>query len=317
MIEIYATQEGRTQAVASYEHKNVWVVLTAPTKEELSAVGEHLCIPMDFMLSATDPEERPRIEADEQVILIVIDIPIALGEGQTSKYDTLPLSVIITPTHFVTVCLQENLVIKQLLKQRAINTAKRTQLLLQLLFRTATQHLHVLRQIDRKTDEIEMLLRLSMRNTEFFQLLELQKSLVYISTSLRSNQAVLDRLTRIHLAKDIEFSPLRMYEEDAELLEDTITENKQALEMAAIYTGILSGTMDAYASVVSNNLNIVMKFLTSVTIVMSIPALVGAFYGMNVQLPLQDNPFAFFIILGAATLLSVIVAWVLARRKLF
>jgi len=317
MIETYATIEGRTQLADSYAPRNVWVVLSAPTKEELSAVGDCLDIPMDFLLSATDPEERPRIEADGQVFLVVVDIPITLSEGQTSTYDTLPLSVIITPTHFVTVCLQENTVVKQLVKQRTTHTAKRTQLLLQLLFRTATHHLHVLRQIDHKTDEIERRLRLSMRNTEFFQLLELQKSLVYISTSLRSNQAVLDRLTRIHLAKDSELSPLRMYEEDAELLEDTITENKQALEMAAIYTGILSGTMDAYASVVSNNLNIVMKFLTSVTIVLSIPALVGAFYGMNVQLPLQDNPYAFFIILSAATLLSIVVAWILARRNMF
>ena len=152
----------------------------------------------------------------------------------------------------------------------------------------------------------------STRNSELIELLELEKSLVYFTTSLRSNEVVLEKLLKIERIKQ--------YPEDEELLEDVIIENKQAIEMANIYSGILSGTMDAFASVISNNLNIVMKYLALVTIIMSIPTMVASFYGMNVNsggMPFADSPYGFFIVIGFSFVLSVIVAVILIKKNLF
>ncbi|EIW27636.1 magnesium transporter CorA family protein, partial [Pelosinus fermentans] len=152
----------------------------------------------------------------------------------------------------------------------------------------------------------------STKNRELIELLELEKSLVYFTTSLRSNEMVLEKLMRNE--------KIKKYPEDTELLEDVIVENKQAIEMANIYSGILSGTMDAFASVISNNLNIVMKFLATITIVMSIPTMVASFYGMNVNslgMPFADNPHGFIIVLGLTLALTLIVAWIFSKKDLF
>jgi len=148
-----------------------------------------------------------------------------------------------------------------------------------------------------------------MRNKELFKLLELEKSLVFFTTSLRSNEVVLERLLRGKYIK--------MYEEDQELLEDVITENKQAIEMASIYSSIMNGMMDAFSSVISNNLNIVMKFLTSVTIVLSIPTIVFSYYGMNVSLPFENNPLSWLYILIGSIIISLVVVIILNRRQMF
>jgi magnesium transporter len=170
-------------------------------------------------------------------------------------------------------------------------------------------YLQYLRNIDKTSDVIENRLHKSLKNEELIQLLELEKSLVYFSTSLKSNEIVLEKIHRANLIK--------MYPDDMELLEDVIIENKQAIEMANIYSNILSGTMDAYASVISNNLNMVMKFLTSVTIIISIPTMVASFFGMNVHVPFQTNPHAFMIIFMMSTLFSVILSVFMVRKELF
>ena len=147
-----------------------------------------------------------------------------------------------------------------------------------------------------------------MKNKELIQMLRLQKSLVYFSTALKSNEVVLEKLMKHEYIKT--------YPEDTDLLEDAIIENKQAIEMANIYSSILTGTMDAFASVISNNLNIVMKFLTSVTIVMAIPTMISSFFGMNVSLPLAGQ-FSFWIIVVISLALCIITGFVLYKRKLF
>ena len=172
---------------------------------------------------------------------------------------------------------------------REFYTFKKTRFVFQILYRNATSYLRYLRIIDRKSEQIEEKLHISQKNKELIELLELEKSLVYFTTSLRSNETVLEKLLRTEKVKK--------YPEDEELLEDVIIENKQAIEMANIYSGILSGTMDAFASVISNNLNVVMKFLSTVTIVLSIPTLIASLFGMNfVNIPLGDNPYGFVIV---------------------
>ncbi|WP_279385260.1 magnesium transporter CorA family protein [Methanosarcina barkeri] len=170
-------------------------------------------------------------------------------------------------------------------------------------------YLQYLRHIDKASDKIESKLHKSLKNKELIQLLELEKSLVYFSTSLKSNEIVLEKILRS--------TPVKMYPDDTDLLEDVIVENKQAIEMANIYSNILTGTMDAYASVISNNLNIVMKFLTSVTIVLSVPTMVASFFGMNVDVPFENNPHAFVIIFIMTLFFSLILAITMLRKQLF
>ncbi|MGE5457323.1 MAG: magnesium transporter CorA family protein, partial [Methanococcaceae archaeon] len=180
---------------------------------------------------------------------------------------------------------------------------------LQILYKTSKLYLLYLRRIDKASDKIESKLHRSLKNKELIQLLELEKSLVYFSTSLKSNEIVLEKIQR--------FNPVKMYPEDTELLEDVIIENKQAIEMANIYSNILTGTMDAYASVISNNLNIVMKFLTSVTILLSIPTMVASFFGMNVDVPFENNPHAFAIIFMITMLISGVLAITMVKKQMF
>jgi magnesium transporter len=190
-----------------------------------------------------------------------------------------------------------------------MNSFKKTRFLLQILYRNSKLYLQYLRRIDKASDKIESKLHKSLKNEELIQLLGLEKSLVYFSTSLKSNEIVLEKILRS--------TPIKMYPDDTELLEDVIIENKQAIEMANIYSNILTGTMDAYASVISNNLNIVMKFLTSVTIVLSIPTMVASFFGMNVDVPFENNPHAFAIIFVMTMFFSVILALTMVRKQLF
>jgi magnesium transporter len=289
-----------------------WINLTNPSPQEILYVSNDLNIPVDHIKAALDEEERPRIEVDEGCTLVLIDIPVpdtTLPEGGT--YYTMPLGIIITENHIVTVSLKENYVINDFIerKTKTFYTYKKTRFLLQILYKSSKLYLQDLRHIDRTSDKVESKLHKSLKNQELIQLLELEKSLVYFSTSLKSNEMVLEKIQRFNLVK--------MYPEDTELLEDVIIENKQAIEMANIYSNILTGTMDAYASVISNNLNIVMKFLTSVTIIMALPTMVASFFGMNVDNPLENVPHAFAIIFLMTTFFSVILAITMVKKQMF
>ncbi len=289
-----------------------WINLVNPNPQEILYVSNNLNIPVDHIKAALDEEERARIEVDEGCTLILIDIPIPntnLQDGGT--YYTMPLGIIISENHVVTVSLTENYVINDFIerKNKTFYTYKKTRFLLQILYKTSNLYLQYLRHIDKTSDKIECKLHKSLKNQELIQLLELEKSLVYFSTSLKSNEIVLEKIQR--------FNPVKLYPEDAELLEDVIIENKQAIEMANIYSNILTGTMDAYASVISNNLNIVMKFLTSVTIIMALPTMVASFFGMNVDNPLENVPHAFTIIFLMTIFFSVILAFTMLKKQMF
>lgn len=320
MLTIYKTFEGEgLKNLNNIFEKGSWIHIANPTDEEVSYTGNVCQVPAEVIKYALDEEESSRIDYDDNYVLVIIKIPVVNND----IYDTLPLGIIITEDCFVTVCLNDNPIMDEFIKirQRDFYTYKKTRFLLQILFKIAAYYLRYLKQIDKKSEEIERRLHQSMKNEELIQLLKLEKSLVYFTTSLKANEIVMEKLLKSRLLKGLHVPEnsglIKMYEEDEDLLEDVITENKQAIEMSEIYSSILSGTMDAYASVISNNLNIVMKFLTSITIVLSIPTLIASLYGMNVPIPFQQSPFAFAGILIASFVISLVTVIVFIKWKMF
>lgn len=289
-----------------------WVALTDPSATELLEISERFVIDIDHLRAPLDEEERPRIEIEEEYTLIIVDVPSLEERNEKDRYVTIPLAIIIANNAIITICLEETSVLKGFMdgRVRDFYTYKRTRFILQILYRNATVFLQHLRIIDRRSEEIEKKLHISTKNRELIELLELEKSLVYFSTSLRANEVVLEKLLRSR--------SIKQYPEDTELLEDVIIENKQAIEMSAIYSGILTSMTESFASIISNNLNIVMKFLATVTIVLSIPTMIASFYGMNVKgIPAANNGNGFIIVTIAAFVITGIVAFLLAKKDLF
>jgi magnesium transporter len=326
MIRVFQTIDDKLIRVPedSLKEKGIWINLVQPTEEELNLVASEAQIVPDLLRAALDEEERSRTEVEDNQLLVLINIPIYEGTNGSILYDTIPLGIIVAENAIITVCLKDDIFFQEMecTRIKTFYTFKKTRFVLQILFKTATYYLRYLKQIDKKTSEIEGKLHKSLKNEELIKLLNLEKSLVYFTTSLKANEMVLEKLLRSQLAKsdpEIEETSriLKMYPEDEDILEDVITENKQAIEMAETYNNILVGMMDAFASVISNNLNIVMKYLTSVTIVMALPTMVASFYGMNVALPFQHSPYAFPIALGFSLLLSVAGMILLRRNNMF
>jgi magnesium transporter len=311
MIDIFRTNDGALQRLTKITEGS-WVTMTAPSATELMEIAEATGIEVDHLRAPLDEEERARIEVEENYTLILVDIPTLEKRNDKDRYVTIPLGIIVAKEYLVTVCLEETPILKCFIdgRVRDFYTYKRTRFILQILYRNASTFLQHLRTIDRKSEEIERKLHISTQNRELIELLELEKSLVYFTTSLRSNEVVFEKMLKLETIKH--------YPEDEDLLEDLIIENKQAIEMANIYSGILSGTMDAFASIISNNQNLVMKFLAAITIVLSIPTMIASFYGMNFDvIPGADNPFGFYFIVLAALFLTAIVVLVFRKKKLF
>ena len=290
-----------------------WIALTDPTATEIFEISNKYQIEVDDLRAPLDEEERSRIEVEDNYTLILVDTPIIEERGEKDWYGTIPLSIIVTNEMIFTVCLEDISVLGKFMDGRVRNfyTYMKTRFILQILYNNASMFLHYLRIIDKKSEEVEGKLHASTRNQELIELLELEKSLVYFTTSLRSNE-VLEKLLKVERIKQ--------YPDDTDLLEDVIVENKQAIEMANIYSGILSGMMDAFASVISNNLNIVMKFLATVTIVMSIPTMIFSAYGMNVNtsgMPFAGSPYGFVIVIVLSLVLSLLVALIFSKKNLF
>ena len=315
MIQVYKSSKDIEPAVTGLIGKpedGAWVRLTAPSEEELTQVAASCNLPLQFLKAALDEEERPRIDTEDNVILIVLDIPTVADEDGIQTLTTIPLGIVISETMIVTVCSIASPVLDDFIagKVRNFSTFKKTRFLFQIFYRNSSAYLTHLRQIERMISGIEIGLRRSMKNEELFRMMELEKSLIYFSTSLKSNEAVLERILKI--------KPLRMYEEDAEFLEDVIIENRQAMEMAQIYLHILNGMTGAFATIISNNLSIVLKFLTAITIIIAIPTMIASFYGMNVaDIPLSQVPLAFEIIFMFSVVISVLLGLLMWRRRLF
>lgn len=310
MLNIYRTDDEKVNVLNEYE-SDCWIHLVAPTTQELSWVMTQTGVESDFLRAPLDEEERSRIDTENSQTLILVDTPLMETEGDDEEYVTIPMGIVLTEDCIITVCLKDAPLLKDFHKGRVrgFSTKKRNRFILQILYRNAARFLYYLRRIDKKSTYVEDELHKSMKNKELISMLKLEKSLVYFSTSLKGNEAVLERLLRMTF--------IRQYPDDTELLEDVIIENKQAIEMCTIYRDILSGTMDAFASVISNNLNIVMKILTLITIIMTIPTIVASFWGMNVAVPFSENPLGFWLVIGISVLLSGIVAFIMKRKKMF
>ncbi|GBF23241.1 magnesium transporter [Candidatus Gastranaerophilus sp. (ex Termes propinquus)] len=315
MIEILRTsQDGTLEELSINEAKNgSWFNLINPTEDEIQKVSLVLDLDEAFLRNCLDIEERSRVEIEDGHLLVITSVPIMEDE---STFDTIPMGMIFTPTSFITVCSRSNKVIQSFNKDTAkfFDTNAKTRFMLSILFRISKFYLRYLTYINKHTDKIEANLHKSMKNKEIFQLLEIQKSLVYFTTALKDDNVVLQRIMR--LTKGADVAGLSFSEDDIDLLEDVIIENRQAIEMVEMHRNILENMMDAFAAVVSNNLGDVMRFLTSLTILFAIPTMIGSFWGMNTAVPHEGNILGFYYVVAAALVCAVIAAIYLKKRKM-
>lgn len=309
MIFIYRSVEDKLICPDKIE-KDCWINLVNPTESELRRVAEETGLDYDFLKYPLDDEEIPRVEVEEDQSMIIVHAPIVLNEDII--YDTIPLGMISNDDYLVTVCLEDLNLLEEFTASRikGIATFKKTRFIFHTLNRKTMLFLKYLRDINRRTEETESQLSSSMKNKELLYLINLQKSLVYFSTSLRSNAKVMNRLLRGKTVK--------MYEEDVDLLEDVIIENSQAIEMAEIYGNINNSTMNNFALLISNNLSVTMKLLTAITIILAIPTMLASFWGMNVDLPFQNlGTLGFIAILCLALVFCLLTIFLLKKRDMF
>lgn len=316
MICIYRTVSETDQTLQQLDsiEPGCWINMTSPSEQEILLISKKTGVPIEFLNAALDEEETSRIDIEDGVSLFIVDIPFTEMEENSLTYDTYPLGIIHTQTGIITVCLKNSKLLTDFVDRniRSFYTFKRSRFILQILYRVSSYFLTCLRQINKKSLMIQKKLHRSMSNQVLMQLLSLQNSLVYFSTSLKANEITLEKMLKLEI--------MQKYEEDKDILEDVIIEIKQAIEMTGIYANILSATMEASANVISNNLNLVMKILASVTIVMSIPNIYSGIFGMNVTgLPGSNAPagggFVFVIFLMVATTVAAII--ILNKRDMF
>ena len=317
MLTVYKHAEGElfSDTTVADATKGSWINLVNPDPDELALVNIMTEIPTEVLKTALDMEERSHVEIEDNYIFVVINIPALRG---TDSYDTVPLGIFLTPDFFITVCLEETEVLYPFLNNpiATFYTFKKTRFLFQIMYRTATLFLRYLQQINRRTDDIEVQLRHTTKNKDFFQLLELQKSMTYFTSALRTNGTVMERLLRLR-GHSAYRHLLKIYEEDEDLLEDVIIENKQAMEMVEMYSNILMNMMNAFTSIISNNLNMVMKMLAALTITLAVPTIIFSLWGTNVALPFQDNPHGFWIIVLISIVASIIAIIGMWKKDLF
>ncbi|MEG1066116.1 MAG: magnesium transporter CorA family protein [Erysipelotrichaceae bacterium] len=307
MLNIYKTINNKVVEIKAFE-KNCWISLMKPTPEEIAKVQILTNVEKDLLTAALDDEETSRIDIDDQQTLLIIDVPYCEGEVGSIHYETIPLGIITSDSYVISVCLKEIQILDDFRSgnKKDVHINFKTRFILQILYSIATRYLLFLRSIDRSTRIVEKKLRETMSNSELLQLLDYQKSLVFLSTSLKGNEATIARIQKGKV--------YQLYEEDLDLLDDVLIEFRQAIEMSGVYSNILTGEMNAFASIISNNVSIVMKTLTIVTILLAIPTMISGFYGMNVpNLPIPD--FYFTILISIA--LTVIIAFILIKKKLF
>jgi magnesium transporter len=312
MIQYFINIDKKTVEIEKPQN-DAWVNVLPPLKqEEFTELSETLEIPIDFLTDSLDIDERSRFEEDDNVKLIVIKAPTENNSFNESDafYITIPICIILTHNQIVTVNSFENPAIKKFLSTfRHRSPDKKSMMVLKIFEKVVTNFMEYLKEINQRRNMLEQRLYDANRNAELLQLVRIQKSLVYFVTALRSNEMLMMKLERTNF--------LGLTEEEKEILNDLIVDNSQALEMAHIYTNILSSTLDAFASIISNNLNAVMKRLTSITIIISLPALVTSIYGMNVPLPGQNWPHSFYVPLLLSLAISIVISAYFMKKKWF
>jgi magnesium transporter len=312
MIQYFKNIDHQTVSIDRPE-AGTWINVLPPLKqEEFSALSGSLDIPLDFLADSLDIDERSRFEEDDNVKLIVIKTPTENNSFNESDayYITIPICIILTHNQIVTVNSFENGAIKKFLHTFQNRHPDNRKMMVLKIFEKITQtYMESLKEINQRRNLMEQKLYASNRNEELLELMKIQKSLVYFVTALRSNEIMLMKIARTNF--------LGLNEEEKEFLEDMIVDISQGLEMANIYTNILSSTLDAFASVINNNMNSVLKRLTSITIILSLPALVTGIYGMNVPIPYANSPHAFYIPLILSVAISIVISWYFMKKKWF
>lgn len=307
MLSYYKTINGHISPIPACE-PGCWINCVAPDDAEINSLIADFQIEPDFFRAAMDEEESSHIDNEDDCTLIIIDIPVIEKAGKNITYTTTPVGIILTEKNVITVSTKENPIINEFSEDvvKGVQTNMKTRFVLYFMLRVASRYLQYLKQIDKISNFVERELRKSMKNSELIQLLDIEKSLVYFSSSLKGNEITIEKIMRGRVIK--------LYEEDQDLLEDVLIEVKQAIEMSNIYLNILSGTMDAFASVISNNLNIVMKVLASLTLLISIPTVISSLYGMNVSgAPLPT----FWFPVGISVILMGIAYFILRKKNMF
>ncbi|MDR1625504.1 MAG: magnesium transporter CorA family protein [Spirochaetia bacterium] len=287
-----------------------WINVSQPNNYEISCLINEYGFEADMLSDILDTDEQSRVEKDGGRIFFIVRVPV-FQEDRETPYYTLPLGVVFFDDMVMTICLQESEVIRDMLggKIRHFSLENRKSFLLTVLSRVAFYFLRYLKDINHRSGQTEKELQKAVRNNELIQLLTLEKSLVFFTTSLKSNEFLIDKIRKLNL--------LSLSEEESDLIDDVVTENRQAREMANIYSDILSGMMDAFASVISNNLNVVMKQLASISLILMLPTLIASIYGMNVSLPFQHSPAAFVGTLAVSGALAVVSIIVFRRKRFF
>lgn len=313
MVEIYRTDQQVLSTLDDIQD-GCWINMVDPTSKELEQIAERFEIEPEDIASALDEEESSRISLEDGYTLILVDIPTPEVRHEKKMYTTIPLGILIKQNAIITICKEDTPVLQYFIrnKVREFSTKKKMRFIYQLLLRSAALYQAYLRGIDKKRIEIEERIDGDTQDVDIIELHELESTLVYFATSLRSNSIVLERLRR--------YKRLEQYPEDMELLEDVMVEYQQAIEMTAIYRDIIDGTRELLSSVVDNRLNNVMKYLTSITIVMAIPTIISGIYGMNVSgigMPLASSPYGFGIICVLILLICVAALWILKGRKCY
>lgn len=315
MIRYYTKQQENLVELEGYESAH-WVNITPPfNQEELEYLAQELDIPLDFLTDSLDIDERSRYEREDDVRLIVLNTPILnnIDELNSAIYITVPIGIILVGELIITITAFENPILNRFLKGniRGFDPKDASLFVLQIFEQNVYRFLICLKDLNLKRNLLEQELYDSSRNRELQELLRIEKSLVYFVTSLSANELMKMKMQRTNLLL------IKGDEDKEDLFADIIVDNSQALEMANIYTNILSGTMDAFASIISNNLNIVMQRLTSITIILMVPTLIASFFGMNVKNGLENEPFAIYLIIIVSLFISIFVAWFFRSRRMF
>jgi magnesium transporter len=311
MLKILKWSENRFIPTDKIE-KHCLINVISPEKSELEKLSGELFIPVDFLTDPLDIDERARIETEDGVLLIVLRIPKYDESNSEIPFTTIPAGIILTKDDTIVIISSAD--ITEILdlykgKSKSIVNGKRSSFVLQIFLRTALLYLKHLKEINRRTGEVEKELQRSLKNEELIKLLNIEKSLVFFTTSLKSNDLMMERLMKTEL--------LKLTPADKDMLEDVLIDNRQAIEMSNIYSNILSGMMDAFASVISNNLNVVLKIFTSITIILMIPTLTASIYGMNIELPFQHSSHSFFIVIAISFALSLLGVLIFFRNRWF
>lgn len=312
MIQYFQNVNHQTLQIDKPEN-GAWVNVVPPLKqEEFSELSTELTIPLDFLTDSLDIDERSRFEEDDNVKLVVIKTPTENNSFNESDayYITIPICIILTHNQIVTVNSFENGAIRKFLNTfQNRHPDNRKMMVLKIFEKIIQTYMEFLKEINVRRNVLEQKLYAANRNEQLLQLMRIQKSLVYFVTALRSNEMLLMKIDRTNF--------LGLNEEEKEFLQDLIVDNSQALEMANIYTNILSSTLDAFASIIANNQNEVLKRLSVITIVLTFPVLVASIYGMNVPIPHSNSPYAFYIPVFLSLVISLVIGWFFLRKKIF